>query len=73
MWWKVIAKIIPVYSAAHVLDYFQSIVKDEPGTSAAVASIRTLMWILENLGDGWLFNVVPLKALVTTFSLSVSH
>jgi len=35
-----------------VLNYFQNIVKDEPDVSVAVAAIRTLMWILENLGDG---------------------
>jgi len=34
-----------------VLNYFQNIVKDEPDVSVAVAAIRTLMWILENLGD----------------------
>lgn len=46
--------MISLFSAL-VLDYFQNIVKDEPGTSAAMAAIRTLMWILENLGDGLQF------------------
>lgn len=38
--------------AADVLEHFQKIVKEEPDVSAAVAAIRTLMWILENMDDG---------------------
>jgi hypothetical protein len=49
---KLINQLINLIFKGNVLDFFQNIVKNELEVSAAVAAIRTLMNILENIGDG---------------------